>query len=158
MLFLVSVIVTEAQRHIYPRKYCEYVQKYSIEFSVPEYIIYSVIKVESGFREDAISTAGACGLMQLMPSTYEWLTELLNEEPKDIFSPEENIKHGVYLLALLYERYDSWYLAYCAYNAGIGNVDKWLSEEKFEIKFQETLNYVNKIKVAEEKYLTLYYR
>ena len=49
-------------------------------------------------------------------------------------------------------------LAFCAYNAGMGNVDKWLLEEQFEIKFAETQIYVNKLEVIIDKYKSLYYR
>ena len=146
------------QRTIYPRDYREYVEKYSSEFSVPEYIIYSVIKVESDFVSDAKSEKGACGLMQLMPQTYNWLTERKNEKAGDILDPEENIKYGTYYLSMLYERYQSWTYVFCAYNAGMGNVDKWLKEEPFEIQFLETQYYVNKLEVVTSKYLSLYYR
>ncbi len=146
------------QRTLYPRDYEEYVEKYSSEFSVPEYIVYSVIKVESDFDKDAKSKKGACGLMQLMPETYKWLTEVKKEKAGDIHSPEENIKYGTYYLSLLYEKYKSWTYAFCAYNAGMGNVDKWLKDEPFEIQFLETQYYVNKLEVVADKYLSLYYR
>ena len=142
---------------IYPRDYSEYVEKYSAEFDVPEYIVYSVIKVESGFDKDARSEKGACGLMQLMPDTYDWLTEMKGEAKKDIFSEEENIKYGTYYLSLLYKKYENWTHALCAYNAGMGNVDKWLEKEPFRIRFFETYDYVNKLEVAMDKYLSLYY-
>lgn len=146
------------QRTVYPRDFNEYVEKYSSEFSVPEYIIYSVIKVESDFDKDAESEMGACGLMQLMPETYQWLTEVKNEKARDILDPEENIKYGTYYLSMLYEKYQSWTYTFCAYNAGTGNVDKWLKEEPFEIQFLETKYYVNKLEVVTDKYLSLYYR
>ncbi|MBQ8146252.1 MAG: lytic transglycosylase domain-containing protein [Clostridia bacterium] len=146
------------QRTVYPRDFNEYVEKYSSEFSVPEYVIYSVIKVESDFDKDAESEKGACGLMQLMPETYQWLTEIKNEKAGDILDPEENIKYGTYYLSMLYEKYQSWTYTFCAYNAGTGNVDKWLKEEPFEIQFLETKYYVNKLEVVTDKYLSLYYR
>ena len=146
------------QRHLYPREFKEYVEKYSSEYSVPEYIVYSVIKVESDFDENAKSEKGACGLMQLMPETYKWLTEVDGEKAEDIFDPCENIKYGTYYLSMLYKRYKNWTYVLCAYNAGAGNVDKWLKEEPFEIQFLETQNYVNKLEVVTDRYLSLYYR
>ena len=146
------------ERRYYPRLYSEYVEKYSSEYGVPEYIVYSVIKVESDFDAAATSDKGACGLMQLMPKTYKWLCELLDSEPKDILDPKENIKCGTYYLSMLYKKYESWQLAFCAYNAGMGNVDKWLEKEPFEIRFVETQYYVNKLEVVMEKYESLYYR
>ncbi len=146
------------QRLFYPLDYSEYVEAYASEFGVPEYIAYSVIKVESGFDKDAVSEKGACGLMQLMPDTYKWLAEVRGEEEKDIFDPKENVKYGIYYLGMLYDRYEDWTLALCAYNAGMGNVDKWLLEEPFEIRFIETQYYVNKLEVVIDKYKSLYYR
>lgn len=154
-IYLINIGV---QKRFYPRKYSEYVEKYAGEFNVPEYIVYSVIKVESDFEKDAVSDKGACGLMQLMPETYEWLAKTRNEEVKDIFNEEENIKYGTYYLGMLYEKYNDWKLALCAYNAGMGNVDKWLEKEPFQIRFAETQYYVNKLEVVEDKYKSLYYR
>lgn len=148
----------QVQKSFYPRHYKEYVEKYAKEFSVPEYIIYSVIKVESDFDKNAKSDKGACGLMQLMPDTYDWLVTVRKEEKKDIFDVEENIKYGTYYLSVLYERYDNWTYALCAYNAGMGNVDKWILEDEFYIHFPETKYYVNKLEVVQDKYKSLYYR
>ena len=145
------------QRLFYPKKYEEYVEKYAQEYAVPEYVVYSVILIESDFKCDAVSQKGACGLMQLMPSTYEWLVELTNGTVMDIFDPNENIKYGTYYLSMLYEKYKDWTLALCAYNAGTGNVDEWLKDEPFTIRFLETQHYVNKLEVAMDKYKSLYY-
>lgn len=155
MSYLISSYI---QRLFYPRNYGEYVEAYAKEYDVPEYIVYSVIKVESDFDKDAVSEKGACGLMQLMPDTYGWLVQTLGNEEKDIFDPEENIKYGTYYLGMLYNRYEDWSLALCAYNAGMGNVDNWLKEEPFEIRFIETQYYVNKLEVVIDKYQGLYYR
>jgi len=146
------------QRLFYPREYSEYVGTYAAEFDVPEYIAYSVIKVESGFDKEAVSQKGACGLMQLMPDTYLWLVQTRGEKEGDILDPQENIKYGIYYLGMLYDRYEDWTLALCAYNAGMGNVDKWLENEPFEIQFIETQYYVNKLEVVIDKYKSLYYR
>ncbi len=141
----------------YPRAYRQYVERYSAEFGVDEHIVYSVIKVESGFVKNALSPKGASGLMQLMPDTHRWLASMRHEAAGDIFDPQENIKYGTYYLKVLYEKYGNWTHALCAYNAGMGNVDKWLRAEKFEIIFPETKEYVNKLEVAMGKYKDLYY-
>ena len=156
MLLYAASVYT--QRLFYPRKFEEQVKLYASQYSVPEYIVYSVIMAESGFRKDAVSPKGACGLMQLMPETYGWLVEEAGGEVGDIFDPQENIKYGTLYLGMLYKRYGDWTKALCAYNAGPGNVDKWLLEEPFEIKFAETQNYANKLEVIIGKYKSLYYR
>ena len=137
--------------------YSEYVSRYSAEFGVEESVVYSVIWAESGFDRSAESAKGACGLMQLMPDTYAWLVELRHEKIGDIFDPAENIKYGVYYLSLLYEKYGDMTYALCAYNAGMGNVDRWLSSKPFVIPFPETKEYVGKLTVAIGKYKRLYY-
>ena len=152
------VLNSYVQRLFYPRKYEELVCEYAEQYDVPEYIVYSVIMAESGFDKDAVSKKGAVGLMQLMPTTYQWLCEMRAEEIGDISDPGENIKYGTYYLSMLYEKYGDWTVAFCAYNAGMGNVDKWLLEERFEIKFAETQIYVNKLEVIIDKYKSLYYR
>ena len=124
---------------------------------MPEHLIYSVIKVESGFDKDAVSSKGACGLMQLMPETYMWLADINKGSHGDIFDPEENIKYGTFYLSLLYRKYNNWTYALCAYNAGTGNVDKWLKSEPFTVPFAETKNYVNKLEVVLGRYKSLYY-
>ena len=145
------------QRLFYPRRYSEHVERYAKEFCVPEHIVYAVIFVESGFDPSAHSEAGACGLMQLMPKTYSWLAKERQEAERGIYNEEENIKYGTLYLSMLYKKYEDWTLTFCAYNAGTGNVDKWLENKPFKIQFPETKNYVNKIEVAVDKYESLYY-
>lgn len=158
VLVLISLLYDCYERKIYKREYSAIVEKYSCEYGVSENTIYAVIKTESDFDNKAVSGAGAVGLMQLMPETYGWLVRKAGSEEKDLFDPDENIKYGTYLLSLLYERYKDDDLVFAAYNAGMGNVDKWLSDGEYKIRFAETQNYVNKIKTAREKYEKLYRR
>ena len=58
-------------KQIYPKKYSEYVEKYSAEYNIDPLLIYSVIKAESNFKEDVVSNSNAKGLMQLMDSTAD---------------------------------------------------------------------------------------
>ncbi len=168
----VNFVWTLFEKLSYPQKYSEYVEKYATEYNVPEEIIYATIKVESSFKFDAESGAGAQGLMQLMPTTFEWLTgdEHLGEflPPEAVFDPEVNIRYGTYYLKYLHSKFDqNWETAFAAYNGGEGNVAKWLEDSRysdsegnlkaFPKEFRETKNYVRKIKKSLEMYERLYY-
>ncbi len=159
-------------RTVYPQKYSEYVSKYSSLYGIPEEVIYATIKIESGFDPEAVSVAGAMGLMQLMPSTFEWLTgdEHLGEYlvTDELFDPEVNIRYGTYYLKYLYTKFDhNWKTTAAAYNGGEGNVMKWLADPKYSDgegnltdypkSFDETKNYVSKISRARDMYHNLYY-
>ena len=168
--FLFDFICTRIELSIYPKpsEYQSFVAEYSEKYRVPENIVYAVIKVESKFDSSAESSVGALGLMQIMPDTFSWLT---NDRLGDRFSvgmlydPETNIKYGVYYLSWLYDRYADWDITLAAYNAGPGNVDKWLEDptvsdletgKLINIPFKETREYVKKVNKALEKYESLY--
>ena len=152
-----------------PTTYNEIVKKYSLEYGVPERIIYATIKTESSFRSDAVSSSGAMGLMQMMPSTFEWLTsdEHLDEAlPKDaLFDPEVSIRYGTYYLSYLAKKFDyDWTVVSVAYNAGEGRVLAWLESGEYtddngelvKIPIKETRSYVKKINDAIDTYTKLY--
>ena len=168
--FLFDFVCTRIEMSIYPKpaEYKVFVREYSEKYRVPENLVYAVIKTESKFDSTAESSVGALGLMQMMPDTFTWLT---NDRLGDRFSvgmlydPETNIKYGVYYLSWLYDRYTDWDKALAAYNAGHGNVDKWLEDPAVtdlasgtlqNIPFKETREYVKKVNKALEKYESLY--
>ena len=168
--FCFDLICTAVEHKVYPKpaEYESFVKEYSKKYSVPENLIYAVIKTESKFNSSAESSVGAIGLMQMMPDTFTWLT---NDRIGDRFSvgmlydPETNIKYGVYYLSWLYDKYADWDTALAAYNAGPGNVDKWLEDPSItdvesgklqNIPFKETREYVKKVNKALEKYESLY--
>lgn len=154
----------------YPQKYEDSVKKYSAEYDVPEYIIYSIIKVESNFKPKAISTAGAVGLMQLMPKTFDWITgdEHLGEhlEFESLKDPNVSIRYGTYYFKYLWNKFKSLDIAIVAYNAGEGFVLEWLKDSRYsdgsgnltDIPFPETENYIIKVNKAIEHYKKLYYK
>ena len=126
------------------------------ETGVPAYIILSTMKVESNFRADAVSPKGAIGLMQIMPATFAWLVD---DKEYDIYNAADNILIGSRYLAYLYKKYGNWDTVYAAYNAGLGNVDKWLGDKDTldEIPFPETRAYVRKVSSAAKIYERLYF-
>ncbi|MBR4071849.1 MAG: lytic transglycosylase domain-containing protein [Clostridia bacterium] len=156
------------ERNAYPKEYEEYVEKYASQYGVPESVVYAVIKTESGYDSGAVSEAGAVGLMQMMPDTFNWLTTLTKENLDKglLYDPETNIKYGTYYLSYLYLKYGTWDTVYAAYNAGEGNVDEWLGDsleadgakKLNDVPFKETENYIKKVNKAAEIYDRLYYK
>lgn len=163
--FGASAALSFIDRRLYPIRYSVYVGYYSGVYGVPEEIVYAVILTESRFQRDAVSRAGACGLMQLMPATYEAVAYELERIPDEImiFDPGTNICCGVYLLSKLYEKYGCWETAFAAYNAGEAAVDLWLSDDRYSgsgrlthIPYSETAGYVKKVRCAAESYKKIY--
>ena len=121
-------------------------------------LIAAVIYAESRFT-DATSPAGARGLMQVTPETAAVIarrsggTEFTEA---DLATPQINIAYGSFHLRWLLDRYDGdAALAVAAYNAGEGNVDRWVAEGRAEgeaIPFPETRAYVAKVLSAREAY------
>ncbi|MBO4940890.1 MAG: lytic transglycosylase domain-containing protein [Clostridia bacterium] len=154
-------------KQIYPTKYQEYVEKYSAEYSLDKNIVYSIIKIESNFRSEVISKAGAKGLMQLMDETAKECSERADFRyiiPEDLFDPEKNIRLGCLYFKSLMDNYGDMELALTAYNGGTGNVDKWLKDENLsdgegglsDIPYKETRDYVKKVMRTFDIYNKLY--
>ena len=139
----------------YKKLYSEYVNKYAEEYGVDANLVYAIIKAESNFKEKAISASNAKGLMQLMYLTAKDVAKKigidLNEE--NILEPEININIGTKYLSILLNQYKNTEVALAAYNAGIGNVDKWIENGIIQedgsnienIPFKETNIYVRKV-------------
>lgn len=102
-----------------------HVREASLRFGLPEHWIYAVIRVESAGRTRAVSSAGAMGLMQLMPGTWERQRARFSLG-NDPFDPRDNIMAGTSYLREMYDRYGAQgFLA--AYNAGPGRYEAWLA-------------------------------
>lgn len=137
----------------YPLKYQDYILTASLTYNVKPEVIASVINAESSFNSEAVSSKGAVGLMQVMPSTAEYLAQQLNLSTYDLFEPEINIMLGSYYLSYLIDQFGDLKIAVCAYNAGPNRVRKWLNEQnisdkninEFNIPYAETRNYLKKV-------------
>ena len=163
-------VINSIKEDTYPTEYREYVSLYANKYGIPEYIIFAVIKVESDFDPNAVSGAGAMGLMQMMPKTFNWLTgdEHLGEYlPVDaLYDPEVSIRYGTYYLLYLLRKFDyNRDAAIAAYNGGEGNVASWLRDARYAdgkgvlkyIPIKETRVYLIKVNLASCAYENLYY-
>ena len=152
---------------LYPLSHWDTIQKHAGGAGLDPYLAAAVIYQESRFRANAVSRAGARGLMQIMPLTGRDIARSLRErgyQKSQLFEPERNVRYGIHYLAGLLQRYEgSVTRALAAYNAGSGRVRKWsdgrpLESDEFieRIPFRETRLYVKKILVAHAGYHQVY--
>lgn len=129
-------------------KYSDLINKYAMKYGVDPNLIAAIIQQESGFNNNSTSKAGAQGLMQLMPGTAKDLGV------KNSYDPEQNISGGTKHFARLVKKYKGDVeLALYAFNAGEGNVDKWIKNGKINnIPFKETREYAPKVLAHYQKF------
>lgn len=152
----------------YPQKYSEEIELLAKEHGLDKNLVYALVKTESGFNEKAESSVGARGLMQIMEITFDTVKSWSDDEEAvfdDMFKAQKNLEYGCFLLGYLMRYYDgNEELAICAYHAGTGNVDVWLSNAEYSsdgktldiIPASDTAHYLEKITNAKNKYITLY--
>lgn len=152
----------------YPKKYSEYVAKYSQEFGVDENLVYAVIRSESGFNPNAVSEVDAKGLMQITEDTFYWAHSRMDNPSDvtydDIFDSEVNIKYGVYILRLLHDEFQQESTSIAAYHAGWGVVKGWLENPEYSsdgtvidnIPGSKTNSYVKTVLAAKATYKKIY--
>lgn len=148
----------------YPQQYKEHVFKYSDLYQIEDELIFSIIKAESNFYPYAKSKKDAKGLMQIIDKTWSWGCSELESPSMDYYNIEDNIKVGTWYLRRLINEFGSEELAVLAYNAGSGNVNAWISKgylsdtdyTKWEIPFEESKTYINKVMSYKNKYALIY--
>ncbi len=116
-------------------KIIQLAKKHGNYYGIDASLVQAVIEVESGYRVNAVSSAGAEGLMQIMPGTQKDLGV------RDSFDPNDNIRAGVLYLKQMLDRFGTLPLALAAYNAGPRNVEQY----KGIPPFPETQDYVKKV-------------
>lgn len=168
LLYGLSQTETVQKRYLYPFPYQQMIEGYAKANGVDSALVASVIMNESRFKPDAKSDTGALGLMQIMPSTAEWIAQQMGEREFDrakLLEPETNIRFGTWYLAELHHEFSgNDVLMLAAYNAGRGNVHDWMAQNNWTaafhsinaIPFAETRTYVLNVFKYWEKYSKLY--
>jgi len=163
---------------LYPVVYSDYIINASKKYSIDPFLLLAIAREESRYNPEAISPAGAIGLLQIMPSTARRLSLEIKKdngsvggevavEPQRwhalLTDPALNIELGAFYLSRLIKRYGVLSYAIAAYNAGEAAVDSWLKnnysdEDEFieDIPYGETINYVKRVLTTYEKYLRIY--
>lgn len=168
LLVILSLVLVKT--FVYPLDYEDIVLTNSYKYDLDPYLVFAVINTESNFDKNAISSKDAKGLMQITDSTAQEMNEMTNSADtitdENIYDEEVNIELGCKYLASLISRYNgNYYIAICAYNAGIGNVNNWLEEGTISqdldtvnvtLPFLETTNYLKKVISNYETYKLLY--
>jgi soluble lytic murein transglycosylase len=151
-----------------PLKHEDIIRQQARDKDLDPALIAGVIYAESHFRDGQVSSAGALGLMQLTPETAKDIARRSGGSAfgiKDLASPQVNISYGAYDLRYLKGRFGgNTALVLAAYNAGEGNVDRWIGEaarkeqdfKVSDIPFAETRNYVDKVLAAQRDYRANY--
>lgn len=165
----VSNLKNYIEKQMYPLEYKEEILLAAAKYDFEPEFLCAVIHTESKFRAQAQSSAGAAGLMQLMPETFAEIADRKGEERtrEDMLIPEINIDYGAYYLRHLADSFDykDIYTACAAYNAGAGNVNRWLTDTQYShdgvslytTPYKETTNYIERIKTAQDMYQKLYF-
>lgn len=173
-ILIVAAVVVALQngkwllKVIYPIHYRDIIEVYAEEYNVDPYLVAAIMRNESKFNPNALSRREAKGLMQIAPITGSWAAERLpieNYREDMLYDPDLNIKIGCWYLNILYKEFDNnLELIIAAYNAGNGNVSRWLENPEYsrdgetldEIPFKETKIYLQKVLRDYKVYRWLY--
>ncbi|MFB2878575.1 transglycosylase SLT domain-containing protein [Floridanema aerugineum] len=152
-------------KSLYPFPFLEYTETWSQKHELNPLLVTALMRQESRFETDIRSIAGAVGLMQIMPATGKWVAQQISVKDYNLENPNDNIRLGTWYLDHTHETYNNnSLLAVASYNAGPGNVSKWINELGFTdpdefveyIPFPETKGYVEHVFENYWNYLRLY--
>ena len=160
--------LSKLRRWLYPQHYEKFVTRYSKQYNVDKALIYAMILEESRYRRDAISWAGAIGLMQIMPATGKELARQLNIRrfrSSMLKDPEINIRMGTKYIGYLNSLFDNDPLLVSgAYNGGPGRMKRWLESKQIKdidefvekITIRETRLHIKKVFNSYDNYIEIY--
>ncbi len=149
------VVIPGLSTRIFAIAYQEDIARAARTYDIDPYLVAAVARTESGFDPTAVSSAGAVGVMQLMPETAEWIVGLDRWQGADdpvLTDPRDSIELGACYLAFLSDRFgDDKRAAVAAYNAGQGVVARWVAEAGGgglgldDIVYPETRTFVERV-------------
>lgn len=155
-------------RLIYPLEYKNIIISNAEEFDIDPALVAAMIFVESKYVSSAQSHRGAKGLMQIMPDTGHWIAEQLSisdfKEDK-LLDPMINIMFGCWYIDSLMQQFNKELIVVlAAYNAGRGNVKRWLDNNNWDgrnatiddLPFDETKNYIKQVLAVYKIYKKIY--
>jgi soluble lytic murein transglycosylase len=161
-----ELLPREVLTHIFPLAYWDLIQKHAEERALDPFLVAALMSQESTFVPAIRSSAGAVGLMQLMPDTARPLARRLGLTYSSglLTDPEVNIRMGTLYLAEKIAEFGELHLALASYNAGETPVRRWRAErpgipqDEFieDIPYPETQNYVKRILGTVDDYRRLY--
>jgi soluble lytic murein transglycosylase len=173
VVVLVAVIASEVNHAVHklglPLTNASVIRKQAAAKHLDPALIAAVIYAESKF-EPRQSSAGAEGLMQILPETAYFIAHLSGGSSfteSDLATPSINVAYGSYYLRYLLNHYDgNETLAVAAYNAGLANVDRWVARARAagkrltvaDIPFAETRAYVQRVLTSRQAYRAIYAR
>ena len=151
-----------------PLRHEDIIRQQAREKGLDPALVAAVIYAESHFRDGQTSPAGALGLMQITPETARYIARKSGGTAfvvGDLATPQVNIAYGTYYLRYLLRRYEgNEAFALAAYNAGEGNVDRWIASARAHdrgltidaIPYAETRAYVTRVRDAKRDYARNY--
>ncbi|MCM3746965.1 lytic transglycosylase domain-containing protein [Paenibacillus pasadenensis] len=157
-------------RMMYPIAYMQSIETEASINDVDPYLIAAIIRVESNFKTDKVSSKGAGGVMQLMPETADWIIEMAKFDAATtretvVGSAELSIKAGSWYVHALHDQFKgNSVAAVAAYNAGPGKVRQWMRDKVWDgtmehldqVPYGETRHYVQRVDYYYKKYKSLY--
>lgn len=151
---------TLARAAFFPVDHADAIRASAERHGVDPLLACAVISCESGWDEGAVSSAGAVGLMQVMPETASSLVGMglvdgAAYDPAALADPDTNIEFGCAYLGYLQENLSSFDEVIAAYNAGIGAVSSWIAEGGTipdDVRYAETRAYLQRVRAAYDGY------
>jgi soluble lytic murein transglycosylase len=153
-------------RLAYPRAYNSTVERFALSYDIEPALVWSIMRQESAFSPVALSHSNAQGLMQVIPSTWNWIAELLREPPGDPWDVDANVRYGVHYLRWLTNYHaNDLELVITSYNRGQGYIRRLIEGDSVRgdkddfyrfIDALETREYLQRVMVNLETYRRLY--